>query len=76
MTQTNDGDTIIDEIHRTRQQIADKFDGDISAILDDARKRQAASGRPVWQDKTTSTAMPPSDDASVSDAGETPVGRE
>jgi hypothetical protein len=50
MTQkTNKRDTTIEEIHRTRQQMADKFAGDIVAILDDARKRQAASGRAVWR---------------------------
>jgi hypothetical protein len=45
----NNRDTTIEEIHRTREQIADKFGGDLAAILEDARKRQAASGRPVWQ---------------------------
>ena len=42
-------DPILDEIHRTRQQIAEKFGGDITAILEDAWKRQAASGHPEWQ---------------------------
>ena len=41
---TSSGDTIIDAIHRTRQQMAEKFGGDIAAILEDARKRQEASG--------------------------------
>ena len=45
----NKRDTTIEEIHRTRQQMADRFGGDIAALLDDARKRQAASGRAVWQ---------------------------
>ena len=45
----NKRDTTIEEIHRTRQRMADKFAGDIAAILDDARKRQAASGRAVWR---------------------------
>ena len=45
----NERDTTIDEIHRTRELMADKFGGDIAAILEDARKRQAASDRPVWQ---------------------------
>jgi len=45
----NKRDTTIDEIHRMRQRMADKFAGDIAAILDDARKRQAASGRAIWQ---------------------------
>ena len=42
-------DPILDEIHRTRQQMAEKFGGDIKAILEDAWKRQAASGRPIWK---------------------------
>jgi hypothetical protein len=46
---TNKRDTTIDEIHRTRERMADKFAGDIAAILDDARKRQAASGRALWR---------------------------
>ena len=45
----SNSDTTIEEIHRNRQRMADKFGGDIAAILEDARKRQAASGRPVWQ---------------------------
>lgn len=42
-------DTILDEIHRTREQIAAKFGGNIAAILEDARKRQEASGHPIWK---------------------------
>ncbi len=42
-------DPILDEIHRTRQQIAEKFGGDIKAILEDAWKRQEASGHAIWQ---------------------------
>ena len=56
---TIDRDTIIDEIHQTRQRIADKFDGDIAAILEDARKRQAASGRAIWQRTSSQTAPLP-----------------
>ena len=39
------GDPIIDEIHRVRAEIAERFHGDLKAICDDARRRQAASGR-------------------------------
>ena len=46
---TKNRDLIIDEIHRTRQQMAEKFGGDIAAILEDAWKRQEASGRVIWQ---------------------------
>jgi hypothetical protein len=59
MTQTHNTDPIIDEIHRTRREIFDKFGGDMAAILDDARKRQAASGRPVWRGKSSNNESPP-----------------
>jgi hypothetical protein len=49
MQKKSNKDTTIEEIHRTRERMADKFGGDIEAILEDARKRQVASGRPVWQ---------------------------
>ena len=52
-------DTIIEEIHRCRQRMAEKFGGDIAAILEDARKRQAVSGRPVWQGPPSSEAKRP-----------------
>ena len=64
----NDRDTTIDEIHRTRQQMVDKFGGDIDAILEDARKRQAVSGRPIWQGRTSNKATHPS-----GGSGELPV---
>jgi hypothetical protein len=46
---TKNSDPIIDEIHRIREQLAEKFDYDITAILEDAWKRQEASGRAIWQ---------------------------
>ena len=52
-------DTIIDEIHRTRERMAEKFGGDIAAILEDARKRQEASGRAVWQGPSSNKALKP-----------------
>lgn len=42
-------DSVIDEIHQTRREISERFNGDIAAIAEDAARRQAASGRPVWQ---------------------------
>lgn len=53
----NNSDTTIEEIHRTRQRMANKFGGDIAAILEDARKRQAASERPVWRCPSSNKAM-------------------
>lgn len=42
----------IEEIHRIRREISERFDGDIVAIANDAARRLAASDRPVWQPKT------------------------
>jgi hypothetical protein len=70
----NSRDRTIEEIHRTRQQMAAKFGGDIAAILEDARKRQAASGRPIWQGATSGHVMRPSGgsgDLPVDDANPT-----
>jgi len=41
----------IDEIHRTRRKISDRFAGDVFAIAEDAARRQAASNRPLLQPK-------------------------
>jgi len=49
-------ESAIDEIHRIRREISDRFGGDIVAIADDAARRQAASKRPVWQPKTANQA--------------------
>lgn len=46
----------IDEIHRIRREISDRFGGDLVAIAEDAARRQAASNRPVWRPKTTNEA--------------------
>jgi hypothetical protein len=40
-------DSVIAEIRQVRDEIAKRFDYDVHAILDDIRKRQAASGRKV-----------------------------
>ena len=70
-------DPILDEIHRTRREISERFGGDLHAILDDARKRQAASGRPVWTTPGSANhAMQRSGGGDVSDNGEsTPAAR-
>lgn len=39
----------IDEIHRTRREISDRFGGDVFAIAEDAARRQAESNRPIWK---------------------------
>ena len=37
-------DPIIEEIHRVREVIAERFDNDLHAICEEARRKQAASG--------------------------------
>lgn len=41
-------DEVIQEIHRTRQAISERFHGDIYAIAADAARRQAEENRPTW----------------------------
>lgn len=66
MNHLPDTDTIIDEIHCTRRQIAEKFGHDLAAILEDARKRQADSDRPEWHGKSSEkTTQRSADDAVV-----------
>ena len=36
-------DPILDEIHQTRREMSDRFQGDFVAMLDDARRRQATA---------------------------------
>jgi hypothetical protein len=42
-------DPIVEEVHRTREEIGKRFNNDLSAICEDARKRQAESGRKAVQ---------------------------
>ncbi|QPB72184.1 hypothetical protein D5125_17225 [Magnetovirga frankeli] len=42
-------DSIIEEIHHIREDISDKFSGDISAIAEDAARRQEQSSHLIWQ---------------------------
>lgn len=55
-------ESIIDEIHRVRREVSDRFQGDVFAIAEDAARRQAASNRPVWQPKTTGKESPTAED--------------
>ena len=54
-----DRDTTIEDIHRTRQRIAEQFGNDLAAIVEDARKREATSGHEIWRPKPKSSAAPP-----------------
>ena len=62
-------DPVIDEIHRTRREISERFGGDLHAILADARQRQAASGRPVWSPESANKPMHPSGSSDLSGNG-------
>jgi hypothetical protein len=55
---TKNRDTILDELHRIREQLAEKFGYDITAIQEDARKRQEASGRAIWQGPSSKALKP------------------
>lgn len=51
MTQKT-ADSTIEEIHKIRREISDRFGGDVFAIAADAARRQAASNRPVWKPRS------------------------
>ena len=52
-------DSVIEEIHRTREEISERFGGNIAAIAEDAARRQAASNRPVWKTKAPNKSLQP-----------------
>ncbi len=49
MIQEQKTDPVIEEIHKVRREISDRFGGDVRAIAADANARMAASGCPVWK---------------------------
>lgn len=76
MIQKSTIETPIEEIHRIRREISDRFGGDINAIAADADRRAQASGRPIWRGKTTNQTMLRSGGGDVSGNGEsTPAAR-
>jgi hypothetical protein len=58
MNQNRQIDPTIEEIHRVRREMSEKFAGDFRRMLDDARARQAKSGRPIWRGTTESPVTP------------------
>jgi len=50
-------DPIVEEIHDTRREIAKRFNYDIRKISEDAKRRQALEGRPVWQPESANNAV-------------------
>ncbi len=74
MIQNSKTESPIEEIHRIRREISDRFGGDLAAIAEDAARRQAASHRPVWQPKgMTANGTLPHLNASESQGGEAPA---
>jgi len=53
-------ESIIEELHRIRREISDRFGGDVAEIAKDAADRLARSGRPIWKPHPEAT---PSQDA-------------
>jgi hypothetical protein len=63
---TDNRDTTIEDIHRIRREIAERFQGDIFAIVEDARKRQEASGRlTVSYSSTTQSVVVPTSELDI-----------
>jgi len=52
-------DLVIEEIHRTRENISDCFGGSIAAIADDAARRQAGSNRLIWKSNRANKSLQP-----------------
>jgi hypothetical protein len=76
MIQKSKAETPIEEIHRIRREISDRFGGDIAAIAADAARRARESGRRMWQPKATNQAMQRRGGGDVSENGEsTPAAR-
>ena len=76
MIQKADIDSTIDDIHRTRERLAEKFGGNIKAILDDARRRQSELGRPMWDDSSANNSIPPSGQDTISGSTESSTAAE
>lgn len=53
MIQKPNTESSIEEIHRIREAISDRFGGDLDAIANDAARRQATSNRPIWSPRTS-----------------------
>ncbi len=69
---SSSSDSTIRDIHAIREQLSDKFGGDIAAILADARQRQSTSGRRILQrGELSKTVVPP-----VSNSGDACIARE
>lgn len=69
-------DPIVAEVHRTREELAAKFDFDVKAIFADLRKRQVAlgsrlvrpKGKPNEALQPTGAALPVPESSKVTEA--------
>jgi hypothetical protein len=69
MIQEPKTDPIIEEIHKVRREISERFGGDVRAIAADANARMSASGCPIWKPSDTK-AIHPSGGGSVATGGD------
>jgi hypothetical protein len=58
-------DPIVEEIHKTREEIAKRFGNDLRAIAADARKRQGQHGHPVVKTAPRPATNKPLDDTAA-----------
>ena len=72
MIQKLPSDPIPGEIHRTRREMSERFDGDSAAMLDHARRRQKASGHPIWQPRHDEQSHAPEPALRPVENGESP----
>ena len=63
-------DPLIEEIHGIRREIAKRFNYSIEKISEDARRRQALDGRPLWQPESANKTMHPSGGSTFPDNGD------
>ncbi|MCY2988970.1 MAG: hypothetical protein NTY19_14030 [Planctomycetota bacterium] len=61
----NQVDPIIEEIHETRREIAQRFDCDVHRISEDAKRRQMLEGKPLWQPGAANQRMPLTGDSGL-----------
>lgn len=75
MTQHPESESIIEELHRIRREISDRFGGDLSLIAKDAAERLAQSGRPIWQPHPEAPAAERQDNRGQTTASQSPTHR-
>jgi len=72
---TEDLNDIIGTIHEWRRQISDHFGGNLAAMVEDANRRTALSGRRILRrgELTNSPIQPSGDDMAADTTQPTPV---